>query len=468
MHLWIEWFRRVLELRAACSRNSTFVWLLLALAGMTVRCDLRGVTSFVRALYLKPKTYPRFLHFFHTEALNVEKLTKLWTSLTLKLFNPLEVNGRIVMAADGIKVSKEGRKMPAVKKLHQGSQNNAKPEWIFGHSFQAVSLLVRGALGTVFSIPLTSRIHEGVVSSPADKRTLLDKMVQLLLPITGFAQKQVTLVADAYYASRKIINPLVEKGHHLVTRVRCTTVAYHKAAQPKKRKPGRPKLYGKKVRLWDLFKKIELFTSHASPVYNEDGVELLYYAVDLLWKPIGKVVRFVLVDHPTRGKLILLTTDLFMDPLQVIAIYGYRFKIEVGFKQALYTLGAYYYHFWMADMKPIARKSGNQYLHRESKEYREKVKRKMEAYHRYVQIGCIAQGLLQHLSLNFCSQVWQCFGSWLRTMKTALPPSEAVTAQALRSRLPEFLLGTDEDHALTKIIRKYADFSRYAAWNLAG
>ena len=33
-------------------------------------------------------------------------------------------------------------------------------------------------------------------------------------------------------------------------------------------------------------------------------------------------------------------TDLSIEPLKVIELYGYRFKIEVGFKQALRTLGA--------------------------------------------------------------------------------------------------------------------------------
>ena len=37
--------------------------------------------------------------------------------------------------------------MPAVKMLHQQSASNSKPEYIMGHSFQAISLLVQGASG---------------------------------------------------------------------------------------------------------------------------------------------------------------------------------------------------------------------------------------------------------------------------------------------------------------------------------
>src|SRR5256885_15559861 len=55
----------------------------------------------------------------------------------------LRVNGRPVLVGDGIKVAKAGRKMPGVKKLHQESDSNHKPEYIFGHSCQAVAVLTQ-------------------------------------------------------------------------------------------------------------------------------------------------------------------------------------------------------------------------------------------------------------------------------------------------------------------------------------
>ena len=174
--LWKHWWELVCELRSACARTRTFLWMALCLAGMTTRKDLLGVTSIVRALGLEPACYDRLLDFFHSPALDLDKLTRAWCALVFRAHpGILRVNGRPVLVGDGIKVAKAGRKMPAVKKLHQQSESNTKPEYIFGHSCQAVAVLTQ-ALSSVFALPLACRIHEGVVFSNRDQRTLLDEI----------------------------------------------------------------------------------------------------------------------------------------------------------------------------------------------------------------------------------------------------------------------------------------------------
>ena len=216
-----------------------------------------------------------------------------------------------------------------------------------------------------------------------------------------------------------------------------------------------------------MFKGWQAFTEAPSPVYGEQNVTIQYRSVDLIWRPTGQLVRFVLVKHPTRGNLILLSTDLTMEPLAVVKLYGLRFKIEVSFKQSLHTLGGYAYHFWMMAMKPTRRGSGDQHLERRPDRYKQQVARKLAAYHRYVQLACIAQGLLQHLAINFRSSVWASFGTWLRTMKTDLVPSEMVVAHALRTHLPEFLLDSSSEVELKKFILERADYSRLPGFDMA-
>lgn len=458
--LWRKWWELARQLQDACNRKRTFLWMIACLIGMTVRTDFMGVTSIVRALGFLPACYDRILDFYHSPALCLDKLTRLWRALVVKQGALVRVNGHPVLVGDGIKVAKSGKKMPGVKKLHQQSDSNTKPEYIFGHSCQAVTMLVRAA-ESVFAVPLACRIHEGVIFSNRDQRTLLDKMI-LLLDSLGMDEPFI-FVADAYYATAKIVRGLLAKGNHLVSRIKTNAVAFEPPNRPEEntpRKRGRPPQYGEKIRLASLLEDEDAFQLLPSPIYGETGIMLYYRAVDLLWRPVGMLVRFVIVRHPIRGSIFLMTTDLNLAPLEIIELYGLRFKIELSFKQALRVMGTFAYHFWMAAMTPIGRKSGDQHLHRKTEAYRDAVRRKLAAYHRHIQLGLVAQGLLQILSATSSDLIWRSFGSWIRTIRPGLAPSELVTTIALRNTLPEFLADDKNAPILTKFLREKIDIER--------
>ena len=465
MLLWMQWWNAIWLLRPAFSRLRTFLWFATAVAGFTVRTELLGVTSIVRALKLDARFYNTLVDLFHSPAVKLDQLATLWAQVVLRLFpQPLRIKGRCVLVGDGIKIPKCGRKMPAVKLLHQQSESNTKPEYIMGHSIQAVSLLVQAA-ASVFAVPLAMRIHEGLVWSNRDRRTLLDKMLALL-GIVAIAEP-FYFVADAYYAARKIVTGLLEENNHLVTRVKSNAVAYTPHQQRGPRKRGRPRVYGRKVKLRSLLEDPKGFQQAESPVYGERQVIIQYRVRDLLWRPAGRLVRFVAVIHPARGSCLLMCTDTSLEAIEIIRLYGLRFKIEHTFKQAARLIGSFTYHFWMSDMKPLRRRNGDQHLHRASLEYRNAVKRKLHAYHVFIHAGIVCQGLLQYLAVAFPQLVWNSFGSWLRTIRPGIPPSELVVATALRQSLPEFLLNAAPSSIFAKFVIQRQDTNKMEAFRLA-
>ena len=460
--------RAVEPLRPACARSSTFLWLTVVLAGLCIRPDLAGVTSLVRGLGLSGASYHCLLHFFHSNALRLDTLTLLWSRTLERILarRLVRVKGRPILLVDGLKRGKEGRKMPAVKSLHQESGSNSKASFIMGHSIQAVALLAQAA-GVCMAVPVTARIHEGLRWSNRDRRTLLDKLGSLILGLHW--SEPVLVVADAYYAAAKFARALLGQGHHLVTRVRTTAVAYFPEPSPGTKRRGRPKTYGNKTKLKTWFRHAKQFTKAPSPVYGEKEVTLRYLSADLLWRQLGRVVRFVWVDHPTRGQMVLLCTDVTLEPMEILRLYGWRFKIEVGFKAAIHTVGAYAYHFWMQDMTPIERGSGKQHVHHKSEAYRQNIRRKLGAYERHIQLGLIAQGLMQYLALHFRRVAWFNLHTYMRTAVPQKPPSEWVVSQALCHTWPEFLRSSAQSLSLKKFLASKTDprFCRYSdAFNL--
>src|SRR6266853_2013024 len=270
MSLWIAWWDAIWLLRPAFSRLRAFMWFAITVAGLTVRTDSLGVTSIVRALKLRPRLYNKLLDHFHSDAVQLDRLSALWTQAALRLFpQPLRVNGRRVLVGDGIKVAK----------------------------------LAKG---------------------------------------------------------------LYDQNNHLVSRVKSNAVAFAPYVPLGPRKRGRPRLYCDRVQLKHLLSDPKTMQSATSPVYGEDNVTIQYRVSDLLWRPCGRLVRFVAVVHPSRGSCLLMCTDISLDAIEIIRLYGLRFKIEHSFKQAVHRIGAFAYHFWMRDMKPLGRRPGDQYLPRES------------------------------------------------------------------------------------------------------
>lgn len=446
MELWNTWFALVNQFKSACSREKTFFWLVIVLIGFTIKFDALGVTSLARAVGLSSNYYTCMLNFFNSSGVDLKKLRSLWIQLIFDRFSGIiKINGRCLIVGDGIKIGKEGKKMPGVKWLHQESESNSKAEYIMGHSIQAIAILING-LCTTFAVPLMAEIHEGIRFTYKDSRTLLDKMFELLLCVNS--PEKFYFIADKYYCSGRFMKQLLSSGMHIITMMKKNAVAYYPLESSSKRR-GRPKKYGKKIKLFDLFKTNLEWIS--APMPGNNKLIIQYCVIQLFWKPAGQLVNFVLVIHPEKGNAIVMSTDLTLNPMDAIFCYSIRFKIEVAFKQAVHQIGAFMYRFWLKIMKPRKRGSGNQELQFASGIFKQKVSKKINAYHIFIQLGFIAQGLMQYLSIHATKLILGNFGTWLRTIRNNTLPSEKVVALTMTRTYFEFC----KDDSICAIFKKF-------------
>ena len=126
--IWITWINIAWHLKPAFSRKKSFLWAIVTLIGLSTRIDQLGVASIIRTLGLGTKSYECLRHFFKSESVDLGLLSLLWARLVESLLNDniVRYKGMKIYLIDGIKASKEGRRMPGVKCLFQQSQNNSK------------------------------------------------------------------------------------------------------------------------------------------------------------------------------------------------------------------------------------------------------------------------------------------------------------------------------------------------------
>ena len=400
------------------SRKAAFHWFVTITIGFMLRSDKLGVTSVIRDLALCPDCYDSMLHFFRASSWSLTDIRQRWFSAISK-YSPFYKEGNYyILVGDGVKQSKEGRRMPGVKTLFQESENSAKPEYIHGHMFGGLGILA-GSVRNWACIPLSIRLHDGLQAAREWKGASVSAASHVVQMVEDAYHAALTfgdslLLLDRYFLTvpalerLKSLNSSGNVRMEIIIKAKKSCTAFEKPVSHKPRR-GRPSKKGAAVHLK------ELFTSHKEQ-FQETQMELYgkretirYYCIDLLWgQKLYQELRFVLVEM-NGMQSILASTSLTLDPLSVIRLYSYRFRIECTFRELKQQIGAFCYHFWSKYMPKLSyyqKKGEPTPLERvKDEKCREKILEAVRAIETHMALSCIAMGILQSLSIRFVGKV---------------------------------------------------------------
>lgn len=430
----------LMSFRSCFKRRAAFEWFVITIIGFMVRNDSLGITSIVRELAIKPELYTTYLHYFRSTAWNIQSLTRHWTALVGRHAPVVKVNNMVILIGDGLTACSEGRRTPGVYKHHQESENSGKAEWVWGHLFGLVGVLVGNPEQKLFCMALTASVQVGVSQLRKlanDQINIGSHVVQVVRQAGNVATQlgAAVVVLDRYFLSTPALQQAkqcIENNQQIlqvVTKAKKCIRAY--TDPPPYSGRGRPRVKGDSVKLVDLFTTRRAdFIKVTLNLYGKPH-ELEYFCTDLLWgKKLYQKLRFVLVSYD--GTLsILASTSLELSPIQIITLYGCRFKIEVGFKELKHTIGAFYYHFWSKYM-PKLNRYNKQFVSDALEQISdpriiEMIVGAFKAIEGYVLMAIISMGLLQMLSLKFSHDSTLPSFRWLRT-RTSTIVSEGTVA----------------------------------------
>ena len=461
-HNMAKFFNDILmSFRPCFSRNATFEWFVIIVTGLLVRTDHLGVTSIIRGLFLSAD-YMGLIGFFRSSAWTLGSLTAKWCALVKQNAPLVRYGDAVVMIGDGVKKSKEGRRMPGVKRHHQESNNSSKAGYMWGHLFGSVGILAEKT-GKSFCLPLALMLQDGVKNifgwdEPAQRQgSHVVEMIKLANRMAMHFGKTILLL-DRLYLSVPALRTMEElnaKGHfmHIVTKAKRNCVAYQlPVATPGKR--GRPRKKGATVRPFKLFEtEPDRFDTAEIRLYGKLE-KVRYCSMDLLWgQKMYKMLRFVLVEY-NHTWAVLVSTDLAMNPLDIVQLYGKRFGIEVMFREMKQVICAFGYRFWSKHMPKLNRfqkkNDPDPVKQVVKKQAQQRIKLTIKAIEGFMFCSIVSAGLLQIAALRFSATDELANLRYLRTCRNSIA-SEATVADFLQKNFISLLQRTP-DLTLNQII----------------
>ncbi len=415
--------------------------------GFMLRSNNAGITSMVSSLRLKPKQYDNILHFFRSRGYEVSDIYDKWIDVAKAEMPFTRITGYTILLGDHIKIAKEGRRMPDIRILHQDSENSSKGEFIEGHMYGQVSAVITKD-EVSRSLPLITERQQSPPRKEGSKEPDGDTLVAQMVKLVGKAvnalgdEDKAVVALDAYFskaaaflAADKVTDEHGNRRLEIVTRGRDDSVGYLPPSLRPKGKRGRTPKFGEKVVLGQLFSDMSGFTKTEMKLYGKTTT-VTYQCFNLIWKPLKRKVRFVLVDTEGRGRMILMCSDLRMMPEDIITIYCLRFKIETGFDEQKNDIGSFSYHFWTEALEKRKRWAKNQPFHQTAKP--ERVENARRATDSFVCLGTIAAGISTIIAFCHNRQIWSRYPGWIRTLRSRIP-SIAITKVTLAEDFSAFL-----------------------------
>ena len=305
----------------------------------------------------------------------------LLETLQAQLDDSLQVHGAYLSVVDTLLIAKNGHKMLGIQPWKDHSDNADRGDRIRGHHWAILGLIsFSQEWGRYFCFPLLMQLISGqlnpslIMVDPAGVATL-GTIWDSVHPLVYQLQQQLNgaplrVVVDAYFSKAPFVNPLVEKGIHVVSKLRHDAVGWDDPT-PEQRSDA------KRGQKWQLASLLTHLSPKAISVQLYGKTVIVHAVCRTVWlRGFNQKVKVVVVEG-LKKPIILFATDLSLSMAHIIEIYGARFVVELAIRDLKE-------HFGLADYQC--------YL--------------TTAIHRFVHLACLALCLYRLIQFQHQNLSW--------------------------------------------------------------
>lgn len=321
----------------------------IVLAGAMLAGGRRTAASWFRRAGVKDD-WDRFYELLQSVGKGAASLMLPLLKFILNKFEPGE-RGFWTLAIDDSPTKRFGPCVEAANVHHNPTPGPGDGEWLYGHNWVCLAMVLSHPMFGVIALPLLSRLYVRKVDIDAlaarydwEFRTkhqlALDLCRKVMWTLRALGSKAgFVVVFDGAYAGKALVRALLTEGATVVTRLRRDAKLFDLPVN-KTGQRGRPRKYGKN-RI-SLIKRASNRQGWESITYACRGVmtEGRYKTFIASSHVTGGAVRVVLLEHASGNWATYISTDTSMEVAMILKIVSDRWSIEEHFHDVKEIWGA--------------------------------------------------------------------------------------------------------------------------------
>ena len=311
----------------------------------------RTVTSWLRGCGMG-RDYKRYYYLLGSVGRKTPAIARALLRILLKRLPGDGAGTPLVFAIDDSPTKRYGPHVEGAGKHHNPTPGPAGSKFLYGHVWVCLARLVRHPLWGAIALPIVSHLYiraKDVGWMAAyygwqfhTKLELAAAQIEWLVQQLGPNRPPIWVVTDGAYAKRPFLKRVLAAGVTVISRLRCDAALWSLpvVVDPgQKRGRGRPPKYGKN--------RIDLAKRAAQTRGWQTGLFFLYgrlvvkkYKTFLAtYKPVGGVIRVVLVREPDRW-VAYFSTDPDLSVASILETVADRSALEQVFHDVKEVHGA--------------------------------------------------------------------------------------------------------------------------------